>query len=101
MTFATTLQNQSAVISVPSRFDFRLMQDFRVTADHVINRGTGSEIVVDLTRTDYLDTAGMGMLLVLRDRARAGGKAVVLAHATGAVKESLEVANFGTLFEFR
>ena len=101
MTFATTLQDESDVISIPARFDFRLARDFGSTVDHVFSRGTGQEIIVDFARTDYLDSSALGMLLVLRDRARSKGKAVILTSATGAVKKSLEIAHFKKLFLFR
>lgn len=101
MNFATTLQDQSTVIRIPTRFDFRLTHDFHRTVGDLLGRGDGSEIVVDFTGTDYMDSAGLGMLLVLRDSARGAGKSIVLARATGHVKRTLEIANFSKLFQFR
>ncbi|MDK9724403.1 MAG: STAS domain-containing protein [Sterolibacteriaceae bacterium MAG5] len=101
MSFATTLQDQSAVIRMPARFDYHLSHDFRRTVGDLIGRGEGNEIVVDFTSTAYLDSAGLGLLLVLRDSARNAGKPVVLSRATGHVKKVLETAHFGKLFQFR
>ncbi|HEX8962435.1 MAG TPA: STAS domain-containing protein [Rhodocyclaceae bacterium] len=101
MSFATTTQDGCAVISVPARFDFRLMQDFHAAMDDAVAQRPGSEIVVDLGGTDYLDSSALGMLLVLRDRARHQSKSVVLARARGSVGNLLRIANFGKLFDFR
>lgn len=72
MSFATTMQDDATVIRVPSRFDFRVAQEFDKTAD-AATRATGGEIVIDFAETDYLDSSALGMLLVLRDRARSVG----------------------------
>ncbi len=101
MSFATTMQDGNAVISVPARFDFRLMRDFHNTVDDVVATQPGKEIVVDLGDTHYLDSSALGMLLVLRDQARHRSKSVVIARARSAVRDVLNIANFGKLFDFR
>lgn len=100
MSIATTLHDESSVIRLPTRFDFRVMQDFRAAVDGIIDQSPCSRIIVDFASTEYLDSAALGMLLVLRDRARGSGKCVVLAKARGAVKDVLQIANFGKLFAF-
>lgn len=93
MSFATTTQNDATVIRVPSRFDFRVVPDFTRSVD-VATRAAAGEIIIDFAETSYLDSSALGMLLILRDRARAAGKSVVLARAGMAVKAVLGIANF-------
>ena len=100
MSTATLSQDDSAVIRIPARFDFRLAHDFNSASEKVL-RGKDSEIVVDLGGASYIDSAGMGMLLVLRDRARAESKTVILKGIGGAVKDILGIANFQKIFAFR
>jgi anti-anti-sigma factor len=57
-----------------------------------------SQIQVDLGGVDYLDSSALGMLLMLRDKAKGAGKEVSLANARGSVKQVIEIANFGKLF---
>lgn len=57
-----------------------------------------SEILVDLGKVAYLDSSALGMLLMLRDKARAHNRPVALANCTGSVKQVLDIANFGKLF---
>lgn len=101
MNFVTTTQADSTVIRVPPRFDFRFMGEFRTHMQAAIDDGSGSELVVDLTDAIYLDSSALGMLLVLRDRARAKGKYVVIARAEGMVKAALQRAKFEKIFDLR
>lgn len=55
-------------------------------------------VAVDLGGLEYMDSAGLGMLLTLRDRADASQAAVRLLHPRGEVKDLLELACFDTLF---
>lgn len=100
MSFATTTAADSIVVRVPSRFDFRFIGDFRVHMEAAI-AGDGSEVVVDLAGASYLDSSALGMLLVLRDKARAKGKAVVISRPEGGVREALQRARFEKIFDFR
>lgn len=100
MTTAALIQDDSAVIRIPARFDFRLAHDFNSASEKVL-RSNDKEIVVDFGGASYIDSSGMGMLLVLRDRARAEGKTVVLKGIGGTVKDVLGMANFHKIFAFR
>lgn len=100
MSTAALSRDDSAVIRIPARFDFRLARDFDNASENVL-RSNDQEIVVDLGGALYIDSSGMGMLLVLRDRARAKGKTVVLKGIGGTVKDVLGIANFQKIFAFR
>lgn len=73
----------------------------RVAVDAVIAQalaGTISTLAVDLERLDYMDSAGLGMLLTLRDRAGKSNIQIRLVKPRGDVKELLALACFDTLF---
>jgi len=55
-------------------------------------------IAVELSGLDYMDSAGLGMLLTLRDRAERAGATVVLRRPQAEVRELLVLACFETLF---
>ncbi|MGE5476653.1 MAG: STAS domain-containing protein [Bacteroidales bacterium] len=55
-------------------------------------------VTVDLSALDYMDSAGLGMLLTLRDRAERAGADVLLRRPRSEVKELLVLACFDTLF---
>lgn len=87
-----------AVIKLEGRFDFNSHREFRECVDGVLQQGAIREVVVDLGGVDYLDSSALGMLLMLRDKARGCNKEVSLSNCRGAVKQVLDIANFGKLF---
>lgn len=86
-----------AVVLLQGRFDFNAHREFRGAVEDALAAGEG-EIRVDLGGVDYLDSSALGMLLMLRDKAKGGGREVTLANAVGPVKQVVDIANFGKLF---
>ena len=69
--------------------------------DSVIDRLLARQspvVAVDLGGLDYMDSAGLGMLLTLRDRADVAKADVRLLRPKGEVRELLVLACFDTLF---
>ena len=58
------------------------------------------KITLDLSQVSYLDSSGLGALLILREKAMSAMKKVELTAATGNVRKALEIANFNRLFAF-
>ena len=85
------------VIALTGRFDFNAHREFREAVDQAV-KDEAREIHVDLTGVDYLDSSALGMLLMLRDKAKGASKEVALANARGSVKQVIDIANFGKLF---
>jgi anti-anti-sigma factor len=90
--------NQVTRLALEGRFDFHSHRDFRSAYEAVLAQPAIREVIVDFKRVDYLDSSALGMLLLLREKAEAGSKKVKLANLSGAVKQVLEIANFGKLF---
>lgn len=70
---------------------------FDAVAERLLS-GSHPAVAVDLAGLDYMDSAGLGMLLTLRDRADAARAEVRLLRPKGEVKELLALACFDTLF---
>jgi HptB-dependent secretion and biofilm anti anti-sigma factor len=85
-------------ILLQGRFDFNSHREFRDAVDQALKEDGATEIHVDLGGVDYLDSSALGMLLMLRDKARGADRVVSLANCHGAVKQVLDIANFGKLF---
>jgi HptB-dependent secretion and biofilm anti anti-sigma factor len=92
-----TSRDGSTAIVLQGRFDFNAHREFRDAVECALKE-TAPQIKVDLAGVDYLDSSALGMLLMLRDKAKSAGKSVSLANARGAVKQVIEIANFGKLF---
>lgn len=88
---------KEAVVSISGRFDFSAHGEFRQVLD-----GLGavrfSKYTVDMGAVDDMDSAALGMLLLLRD-AVGGEKANVhLVRCRAEIREMLKRANFQDLF---
>ena len=97
MQATVTVNEGHAAIRLKGRFDFNAHREFREAIDAVLAT-PGSEIVVDFGDVEYLDSSALGMLLMLRDRAKGTAREVMLTSCRGAVKQILDIANFGKLF---
>lgn len=93
-----TIADSRALIRLQGRFDFNAHREFRDAVDNALRDATAKEIQVDLGGVDYLDSSALGMLLMLRDKARGGNKTVSLVNCRGAVRQVLDIANFSKLF---
>lgn len=85
------------VIALQGRFDFNAHREFREAVDQAVKEAP-HEVRIDLGGVDYLDSSALGMLLMLRDKAKNASKEVMLANARGSVKQVIDIANFGKLF---
>lgn len=92
-----TVADGKATVRLKGRFDFNAHRDFREIVDQAM-AATAREIHIDMSSVDYLDSSALGMLLMLRDKAKAAGREVALSNCSGAVKQVLDIANFSKLF---
>ena len=93
MSIKFTAHEGQAKISVSDNFSFPVHREFRKACDEALEIEGNTEIVVDLGGVRYMDSAALGMLLVLRERAIAQGKAVVLDHSTGTIRQVPAILN--------
>jgi anti-anti-sigma factor len=88
---------KKVTISVTGKFDFQLYDTFRNAYSDTI--GSGAEYIVDFSKTDYLDSSALGMLLLLREHAGGESSDITISNASGDVQKALDVANFKKLFK--
>ena len=88
-----------ATIKLDGRFVFNTHREFRSAYEPLITDATARGVVVDFSGVDYLDSSALGMLLMLRDKMGGANKDVALTGVRGNVKQVLDIANFGKLFQ--
>jgi HptB-dependent secretion and biofilm anti anti-sigma factor len=84
-------------ISVFGQFNFNVYQDFRQAYKHSIGPGTTFE--VNLEGTEYLDSAALGMLLLLREQVGSNGSKIRISNCRPEIRKILNIANFERLFD--
>ncbi len=98
MTITTRIQGDTAHLIISGLFDATVYQAFKHACALLINNHTVKSIDVDLSGTEYLDSAAMGMLVQLNENARHAKKSVSLTSVPGRVSEILKIANADKLF---
>lgn len=92
-------ESGKATIKLAGRFDFNTHREFRAAYEPLVGDAAVRSVVVDFSGVDYLDSSALGMLLMLRDKLGGANKEVALAGVRGNVKQVLDIANFGKLFQ--
>lgn len=98
--FASSIQSQAdgVCIRLAGPFDFHARKTFSAATADALARPGARQIILDLAEVGYIDSAALGMLMLLRDRADAAGKRVVLRRAGDTVRRILDIARFERLF---
>lgn len=87
------------VLHLSGRLDFSRRQEFLSVLDTALEQAPAFvEVQVDCTQLIYIDSSGLGLLLILRDRTRSCGGSVVLQGCNEDVRNILNGVQFGRLF---
>ncbi|MCC7494752.1 MAG: STAS domain-containing protein [Fimbriimonadaceae bacterium] len=88
-----------AVVAVRGRVDAYTAPDVEEKLQEQV--AAGKHLVVDLSATDYVSSAGLRVLITLAKRALGGQFAMRLCGMQDAVREVFDIAGFTKLFEIR
>lgn len=97
MKYEITDDEAGPTLMLRDQLTFADREVFDAVIDKLLARGR-ARLQVDMSQLDYMDSAGLGMLLTLRDRAERAGADVVLRRPKSEVRELLVLACFDTLF---
>lgn len=89
-------QSERVTLSVVGEFTFGMNREFREA--YKANAGAAG-FVIDLSQSTYMDSAGLGMLVQLRDFAGGNKASVSITGANETIHNILQVAKFNKLFE--
>ncbi|MFH1987487.1 MAG: Sulfate transporter/antisigma-factor antagonist STAS [Rhodocyclaceae bacterium] len=92
-------ESGKVTIKLAGRFDFNTHREFRAAYEPLVADSDVRSVAVDFAGVDYLDSSALGMLLMLRDKLGGANKEVALTGVRGNVKQVLDIANFGKLFQ--
>lgn len=90
--------DECARVSIGGEFTFTDHAAFKSIASRLFEN-EGRPIVIDLTSLEFIDSAGLGMLLIVRDEANKANRQLILRSPRGQVKRMFEVTKFDTLFD--
>lgn len=89
----------------PAAFEVRMSGRF-VFSDNAgfqsiieeMNAHRGKPVILDMSGVEFIDSAGLGMLLIAHEAASETNTPISLRGAHGQVGQMIEVSQFGTLF---
>lgn len=90
-------ETNEMVIAVRGRFTYDVHKEFREAYEQVDIAST--RFVIDLAETEYMDSAALGMLLLLRERAGGDQAQVKLINCSKELMQLIKLTNFHNLFE--
>jgi anti-anti-sigma factor len=85
-------------VDLRGRLTFSDYSQFRELTD-VFTESNSKKCQMNLSDLEFIDSAGLGMLLIARDRLRMQDGDVILKGAQGQVKKMLDLGHFGSLFK--
>ena len=90
-----TEKDGKTTIAINGDFTFEVNREFR---DAYQALPANKPVTVDFSHSNYVDSAGLWMLILLREHAGKDSKSVTLAGSNATIKTIFEVANFGQIF---
>jgi anti-anti-sigma factor len=87
---------REASLRIHSDFVFDVNREFR---DAYQALPPHTRFTIDMTQTNYMDSAGLGMLIQLREYAGQDNSRIRLIGVNDTIRNILNVANFSRLFE--
>ena len=101
MSISSVINDNELVIHIEEEFSFNCQAAFRQAYEKTIQSDT-NRITIDFMRTRYIDSASLGMMLILREyveqNCRVKENNIELINCTRDVLEILRVTNFEKLF---
>jgi anti-anti-sigma factor len=93
------VQDTTAEVEVAGDLDMAAAFKFETRLDALLATKDVRAVALDLSSVGFMDSAGLGALLAVRDRAQDLGKRLTLAQVSDAVRRTLEVTGLGGITE--
>lgn len=98
MNHAVTVAGDTAEITITGRLTFKFHKEYKDFLDELLKNKV-DRFVFDLAGVEFIDSAGLGMLLIAKQKAQGQSAAVILRKPAENVKRMLQVAKFDKIFE--
>ncbi|MBF0158821.1 MAG: STAS domain-containing protein [Magnetococcales bacterium] len=98
MTLTVHQHGRDIHIELPDRFVFSLHSDFRHAYEPYLAPHPGRKFVLDFAKTSYVDSAALGMLLVMREAVGGDGVPIHFINTKPPIRKMLEMAHLHEMF---
>lgn len=90
--------NLKRSLRLPNRFDFSYHTTFNKQCEELLNGKDESDIELDFSQVQYLDSSALGMLVLLAKK-NSSKKKLIIRGAQGAALDILKMANMHKLYQ--
>lgn len=97
MQHTVDLDDDKARIKIIGRLTFKFHREYRDFLDELLKNKV-STYEFDLSGVEFIDSAGLGMLLIAKQKAQISGASVVLKRPPENVRRMLDIAKFDKIF---
>lgn len=97
MEYSISKQTNSFLLQLSGNFTFNDNTKFRDLLN-VIQESNVQNVTIGLEKLEFIDSAALGMLLLLNDAAKKKNIKITLSGAQGQIKKMLQLSNFDQLF---
>lgn len=95
---SVTEEHKTVTISISGQFNASMHREFRNAYKDSVENPSKYKFIVNLAKTDYMDSSALGMLLLLKEFVTTENGKVAIAQAPASIRDILEIAKFDTLF---
>lgn len=89
-------------IKMPKRFDYSASGQFNTAISSALGEdGADQKIQLDCIHMDYIDSAGIGLLVMAHKKAMSKGSSIEIIHAKASIKEIFILANLQKLISIK
>lgn len=94
---STSTDGKTFIMQIKGKFDFNLVQDFRLAYANVTN--DTETVVVDLRETEYMDSSALGMLLNMQKLLSDKVDNFKISNCRPQIKKILQISRFDKKFD--
>ena len=91
-------EGTTAIISLKGRLTFKYHKEYQKLLDDIMVDQNAKRLEFDLNEVEFMDSAGLGVLLIARQRADKLNAEIVLKRPSTDLKRILTVAQFDRMF---
>lgn len=92
--------NTDNVLMMPRRFDYGFNYEFNKAVDAMIKHDASNLITLDCEAMEYIDSVGIGLLVMAHKKAQAAQKIITMINLTPGAREVLVLTNLQKLIQF-
>jgi len=89
-------ERNEVTLDIPDNFTFQLHREFR---DAYRNEPADSTYLINLVKTEYMDSSALGMLLLLREHAGGDSAKIIISGCRESLRKVFSITQFDKLFQ--